>query len=160
MFTIQQCRERMNRQINERLRTLIAAYKVLGGSFTGDLMVGPAHLRDIRRLASEEASAEEEGKPSDRKRRVSDAVEAALSDIFCSEPRSRSASRNVQRASWSPGARSILTSWSSRFVPSFAKRWISLPYRPSSQFQCRALPDRRTPTAAARMIVTARKAHG
>ena len=35
MFTIQQRRDRENRQINERLRTLIAAYKVLGGSFTG-----------------------------------------------------------------------------------------------------------------------------
>lgn len=49
MFTIQQRRERMNRQINERLRTLIAAYKVLGGSFTGDLAVDPRHLRDLRR---------------------------------------------------------------------------------------------------------------
>ena len=37
--TIQQRRERMNRQINERLRTLMAAYKTLGGSFTGDLVV-------------------------------------------------------------------------------------------------------------------------
>ena len=34
MMTIQQRRERINRQINERLRTLIAAYKTLGGSFT------------------------------------------------------------------------------------------------------------------------------
>ncbi len=33
MLTIQQRQQRMNRQINERLRTLIAAYKVLGGSF-------------------------------------------------------------------------------------------------------------------------------
>lgn len=33
MFTIQQRRERVNRQINERLKTLIAAYKTLGGSF-------------------------------------------------------------------------------------------------------------------------------
>lgn len=48
MFTIQQRRERMNRQINERLRTLIAAYKVLGGSFTGNLSVDPTHLRDVR----------------------------------------------------------------------------------------------------------------
>ena len=48
MMTIQQRRERMNRQINERLRTLIAAYKTLGGSFTGDLAVNPAHLRDQR----------------------------------------------------------------------------------------------------------------
>ena len=31
MVTIQQRRERMNRQIKERLRTLIAAYKTLGG---------------------------------------------------------------------------------------------------------------------------------
>src|ERR1700709_1867001 len=48
MQTIQQRRERENRQINERLRTLIAAYKTLGGSFTGDLSVDPAHLRDLR----------------------------------------------------------------------------------------------------------------
>ncbi len=34
MQTVQQRRERENRQINERLRTLIAAYKTLGGSFT------------------------------------------------------------------------------------------------------------------------------
>lgn len=34
MQTIQQRCERMNRQINERLRTLIAAYRTLGGSFT------------------------------------------------------------------------------------------------------------------------------
>ena len=47
-FTIQQRRERMNRQINERLRALIAAYKTLGGSFTGDLTVNPTHRRDLR----------------------------------------------------------------------------------------------------------------
>jgi hypothetical protein len=41
MQTLQRRRERENRQINERLRTLIAAYKVLGGSFTGDLAVDP-----------------------------------------------------------------------------------------------------------------------
>ncbi len=55
MFTIQQRRERMNRQINERLRTLIAAYKTLGGSFTGNLTVDPTHLRDLRRGASPRA---------------------------------------------------------------------------------------------------------
>lgn len=49
MHTIQQRRERENRQINERLRTLIAAYKTLGGSFTGNLEVDPTHLRDLRR---------------------------------------------------------------------------------------------------------------
>ena len=34
-------RERMNRQINERLKTLISAYRTLGGSFTGQLTVDP-----------------------------------------------------------------------------------------------------------------------
>lgn len=80
MQTIQQRRERENRQINERLRTLIAAYKTLGGSFTGDLRVDPAHLRDLRLRAAEEGRAFEEG--SDRARRMRDAVEAALSDIL------------------------------------------------------------------------------
>ena len=47
MQTIQRKRERENRQINERLRTLIAAYKTLGGSFTGELSVDPTHLRDL-----------------------------------------------------------------------------------------------------------------
>lgn len=79
MQTIQQRRERENRQINERLRTLIAAYKTLGGSFTGDLAVDPTHLRDLRRVAEQEG-----GGPagSDRTRRMRDAVEAALSDII------------------------------------------------------------------------------
>jgi len=73
MQTIQLRRERENRQINERLRTLIAAYKTLGGSFTGDLAVDPAHLRDL---------SEAEQPRSDRSRRIRDAVEAALSDII------------------------------------------------------------------------------
>ena len=47
MQTVQERRARENRQINERLRTLIAAYKVLGGSFTGALEVDPRHLRDL-----------------------------------------------------------------------------------------------------------------
>ncbi|NJC09179.1 putative membrane protein YgcG [Polymorphobacter fuscus] len=78
MTTIQQRRERMNRQINERLRTLIAAYKVLGGSFTGQLLVDPTHLGDLRR--QDPAVAAPAG--SDRARRIRDAVEAALSDII------------------------------------------------------------------------------
>lgn len=89
MVTIQQRRERMNRQINERLRTLIAAYKVLGGSFTGDLAVDPTHLRDLRRRGEASAATEgaplqlvDEGAASDRTRRIRDAVEAALSDII------------------------------------------------------------------------------
>ncbi|GAB7527291.1 hypothetical protein [Paraburkholderia sp. 2C] len=51
MQTVQQRRERENRQINERLRTLIAAYKTLGGSFTGNLAVDPTHLRDLKRAS-------------------------------------------------------------------------------------------------------------
>jgi len=97
MLTIQQRRERMNRQINERLRTLISAYKVLGGSFTGRLTVDPTHLRDLHRagepvVAEGEAAIPEDdddapegggnGSPSERARRIRDAVEAALSDII------------------------------------------------------------------------------
>ena len=80
MQTIQQRRERENRQINERLRILIAAYKTLGGSFTGELMVDPFHLRDLKRR-SEESGEAELPTPSERARRMRDAVEAALSDI-------------------------------------------------------------------------------
>lgn len=97
MQTIQQRRETENRQINERLRTLIAAYKTLGGSFTGNLAVDPTHLRDLRRreeaatAATSTSSAIATDVPplpigdspgADRARRVRDAVEAALSDII------------------------------------------------------------------------------
>lgn len=92
MQTVQQRRERENRQINERLRTLIAAYKTLGGSFTGDLAVDPSHLRDLRRKAEieavhadeamETAAHDEDRHDFDRARRIRDAVEAALSDII------------------------------------------------------------------------------
>ena len=100
MQTVQQRRERQNRQINERLRTLIAAYKTLGGSFTGDLAVDPTHLRDLRAvgrygaagdgeaIAGESAStvetmsARSDAHDSERRRRVRDAAEAALSDII------------------------------------------------------------------------------
>ena len=94
--TIQQRHERMNRQINERLRVLMAAYKTLGGSFTGDLTVDPAHRRDLHHTiaadpatstppldlgtASTLGAADTPG--ADRARRVRDAVEAALSDII------------------------------------------------------------------------------
>lgn len=79
--TIQQRRERENRQINERLRTLIAAYKVLGGSFTGSLVVDPTHLKEIKeRVAAGEPGASLP--TNDRARRIRDAVEAALSDVM------------------------------------------------------------------------------
>ncbi len=86
MVTIQQRRERVNRQINERLKTLISAYKTLGGSFTGDLTVDPAHKRNARPAAGRgaEAAALSPGEPpgSDRARRIRDVVEGALSDII------------------------------------------------------------------------------
>lgn len=79
----------MNRQINERQRTLIAAYRVLGGSFTGNLAINPTHLRDLRSepMAESEAadplsSAVVRTNGSDRTRRIRDAVEAAVSDII------------------------------------------------------------------------------
>jgi hypothetical protein len=82
MHTVQQRRERANRQINERLKTLIAAYKTLGGSFTGDLAVDPSHLRELR-LSDDAAQAPPSEPPgADRRRRVRDAVEAALSDVI------------------------------------------------------------------------------
>lgn len=85
MMIVQQRRERVNRQINERLRTLIAAYKTLGGSFTGELAVDPFHLRDLRHHGEAVAGATEAVPPpagGDRARRIRDAVEAALSDII------------------------------------------------------------------------------
>ncbi|MFN4118285.1 hypothetical protein [Acidovorax sp.] len=105
MQTLQRRRERENRQINERLKTLIAAYKTLGGSFTGELSVSPTHLRDLRRTAPEthtpalEPALAPEASDADgpagethaatllptsteRQRRTRDAVEAALSDVI------------------------------------------------------------------------------
>jgi hypothetical protein len=89
MFSVQQRRDRLNRQINERLRILIAAYKVLGGSFTGDLTVDPSHLRDLRQPTVPRADRTADPDPvnqvsggSGRSRRVRDAVEAALADVI------------------------------------------------------------------------------
>ncbi|HWJ88851.1 MAG TPA: hypothetical protein VNS12_12330 [Pelagibacterium sp.] len=90
MMTIQQRQQRMNRQINERLKTLIAAYKVLGGSFTGNLAVDPRHFRDLKSATLDvplEDTEQAETQPasatlSDRRRQIRDAVEAALSDII------------------------------------------------------------------------------
>lgn len=81
MQTFQRRRERENRQINERLKVLIAAYKVLGGSFTGDLAVDPGHLREMRQSADAGEDLEALASVSERRRRIRDAVETALSDI-------------------------------------------------------------------------------
>src|SRR3954462_5873826 len=94
MQTVQKRRERENRQINERLKTLIAAYKTLGGSFTGNLEVDPSHRRDERLRAQQAATADVDvdvdadalgasslsDAAAQRRRRIRDAVEAALSD--------------------------------------------------------------------------------
>jgi len=85
MLTLQQRQQRMNRQINERLKTLMAAYRTLGGSFTGELTANPRHLRDMRIPADEgeDGSVQTPGTtPPERPRRIRDAVEAALSDIL------------------------------------------------------------------------------
>ncbi len=101
MQRVQQRRERQNRQINERLKTLIAAYKTLGGSFTGDLTVDPRHMRNLRgsldsrglpaphaeaasdQDVQEADAAEPTSAPtSERRRRTRDAVQAALSDVI------------------------------------------------------------------------------
>lgn len=82
MQTVQQRRERANRQINERLKTLIAAYKTLGGSFTGDLAVSPTHLRELRAAEQGAGTTPAAMASSDRRRRMRDAVEAALSDVI------------------------------------------------------------------------------
>jgi hypothetical protein len=83
MFSIQQRRERANRQINERLKSLIAAYKTLGGSFTGTLTVDPTHMRDVRKALGGDTDVPSQDTPSsERSRRIRDAVEAALSDII------------------------------------------------------------------------------
>ena len=115
MQTIQRRQQAQNRQINERLRVLIAAYKTLGGSFTGELTVDPTHRRDysrdLRQRAAETVSVEaaaaadpgialehpaslassagaaDAGPAGDdpayeRRRRIRDAVESALSDII------------------------------------------------------------------------------
>ena len=82
MQTVQQRRERANRQINERLKTLIAAYKTLGGSFTGNLTVDPSHLSERRSTEVGHGPAEPATIGSDRRRRPRDTVEAALSDVM------------------------------------------------------------------------------
>jgi uncharacterized membrane protein YgcG len=84
MQTFQRKRERENRQINERLKVLMAAYKTLGGSFTGVLTVDPAHLRDLRRDSDgeDEGDGDPAATASERRRRIRDAVEAALSDVI------------------------------------------------------------------------------
>ena len=62
---------------------------MLGGSFTGDLAVDPAHKRDLRQWAEGDAADRRTTCPgwrsetaAERRRRIRDAVEASLSDII------------------------------------------------------------------------------
>lgn len=84
MLTFQARQSRMNRQINERLRTLISAYRVLGGSFTGRLTVDPSHL-GAKQTEAEVAIDDSAAASSfilERRVQIRDAVEGALSDIL------------------------------------------------------------------------------
>lgn len=147
MHTIQQRRERENRQINERLRTLIAAYKTLGGSFTGNLEVDPTHLRDLRRRTANANTSPDQAAESvtltqavavqgngDRSRRVRDAVEAALSDIILLGTEEQVRMAAVAATELVAGRP---PNWSPRFVTSFAPCLILIPYPPSFRFQSR-----------------------
>ncbi len=78
MQTLQQRRERENRQINERLRTLMALTRPWAVRSPANC-VDPSHRRDLRQREDAEGIAEPR---SDRARRIRDAVEAALSDIL------------------------------------------------------------------------------
>lgn len=86
MQTMQRRRERENRQINERLKALIAAYKTLGSSFTGELSVDPTHLKQLRATLDETGDDAPDWDTlktqTERRRRMRDAVEAALSDVI------------------------------------------------------------------------------
>ena len=129
MTTVQQRRERANRQINERLRVLIAAYKTLGGSFTGNLAVDPTpparpapgagrgsggrRPSRCRRASGRRARAVRCATRSRRRCRTS----------FCSAPRSRSGWPSAPRRRWSRDGRSTPTTWSCRCATSSARRW-------------------------------------
>ena len=82
MQTIQRQRERENRQINELLRTLIAAYKILGGSFTGELSFDPAHLRSLRQQSGNQTQATESLEASVE---MGSAFVGSLSSVLCHE---------------------------------------------------------------------------
>lgn len=123
MQTIQRRQQAQNRQINERLRTLIAAYKTLGGSFTGELAVDPAHKRDLRARAAESVSVEaaaaaDPGIALDDAARASGDARPANAGAAsatrsrrrcptssCSAPRNRCAWPPRPRTKWLPAAR-------------------------------------------------------
>ncbi len=79
MQTVQQRRERQNRQINEALAYLDRRIQDAGRSFTGDLSVDPTHRRDLPRGPETDSALVASGA---RARRIRDTVEAALSDLL------------------------------------------------------------------------------
>jgi hypothetical protein len=128
MQRVQQRRERQNRQINERLTTLIAVYKTLGSSFTDDLAVDPSHLRDQRlRATTRPAEGEHASEPGNTKRRhrIRDAVETALSDVILLGTAEQVGWLRRRPATWWPVARSKPLRWWCRCATSSARCSIS-----------------------------------
>jgi hypothetical protein len=93
MTTILQRWERLNRQIKEGLRPLVADYKILAESFAGNLVVDawipPIDVIDVANLELRPLSppvpsiwAQRTFPAWGRARRIWDAVESALSDII------------------------------------------------------------------------------
>ncbi len=152
MQTLQQRRERENRQINERLRTLMAAYKTLGGSFTGELGVDPSHRRDLRQREDAEGIAEPR---SDRARRIRDAVEAALSDILLlgTDEQVRLAARAANELAQ---GRPVHTHELVVSLRDFVREALDLArFRPTCRYRRRGRPGRVAPVAAARAATRA-----
>lgn len=153
MQTLQQRRERENRQINERLRTLMAAYKTLGGSFTGELGVDPSHRRDLRQREDAEGIAEPR---SDRARRIRDAVEAALSDILLlgTDEQVRLAARAANDLAQGRPVHTHELVVSLRDFVREALTWRR--FRPTCRYRRRGRPGRAVPVARAATTATPR----
>ena len=177
MHGVQQRRERQNRQINERLKTLIAAYKTLGGSFTGDLAVDPSHLRDLRarapaRDATMSTTRRRRGElvdwravrrgasPPSRRLPIRPVPIGAAASAMrsrprsrmssCSAPKRRFASRCAPPTRWWPAAASTSTSSWSRCAPSSATCSTWRRSRPSWWYRSRGRCARQAAAAAAR----------
>ena len=83
-----------NRQIHEPLRTVVSAYKNLGGTCTDELSVHPAHLRTLQGSNNNDASPFQPSEirsetaslleitTTEKSRLTRDAGEAATSDVI------------------------------------------------------------------------------
>lgn len=155
ILTIQQ---RMNRQINARLRTLIAACKVLDGSFTGELSVDPTHLRELNRRAREEGAEAPGANGSDPVRRIRDAAEAALSDIILLGIEAQVRLASQAAADMLAGHPIHTAELVVSLHTSSARRSTSPPCRKMSPSRARAPPASRPAAAAARTAARAKAA--